>query len=125
MKIGSFLLELLVLSNNSVVALGHLVKLLDEAMVVAPEAKDLRPQLVEVPLLPHPRPPGRFSVRDHPPLLPLVEGGQVVVLLRLVGGRVVAQGRGVRGEFLKSGRGGGSEVWEVEYGVEIERGEVG
>lgn len=109
LQMSCFFLEPHILSNNLIMGLTHLVQLVDEAVIFIPEANNLGPELIEVPLLAHPWPPGRFPVGDHPPLLSLiVDAGPL--LLCLVRVWVAAD---ARAEFLifcdKSGDVGG--IW--------------
>jgi len=76
------------------------VELVEEAAVGAAEVRDLRPQLAELPLLAHARPPRRLPVRHHPPTPALLVGRrrhrhrvQLVVSARAVGARARQAGR--------------------------------
>ncbi|XP_020547618.1 uncharacterized protein LOC110011590 [Sesamum indicum] len=84
-KIRSFFLEPHILLNNFIVALQNVVQPVDEIMVLRPKTKKLGPELVQVPLLPHPRPPCGFPVGNHSPLLSLVDDAHLM-LLGFVGG---------------------------------------
>ena len=61
-----------VLAAHVTAAPHCVVQLVKEATVGATEVNDLRPQLGELPLLAHARPPGGLPVGDHPPPPPLV-----------------------------------------------------
>lgn len=94
---GGLGLEAGVLLEDLVVGVGGEVELVDEPLVLSTEANHLGPQLVQVLLLPHPRPPRRLAVGYHPPLPPLVDRRQHdLLVLRLLrrARRVAARRRG-------------------------------
>lgn len=71
-ELGLLFLELGVLAAHVTAAPHCLVQVVKEAAVGATEVNDLRPQLSELPLLAHARPPGGLPVGDHPPPPPLI-----------------------------------------------------
>lgn len=97
-------------------ALHELVQPILEVVFLRPEPNDVGPQLVKLPLLPHPRSPGGLPVRYHPPPLPLINRLELLLLLlllRVVGSRarVAARARGQgrqrrrrRAQVLEGGR---------------------
>ncbi|PON40358.1 hypothetical protein TorRG33x02_340570 [Trema orientale] len=80
-EVRGLFLEAGVLLQDPVVALGHVVELVDEAVVLVPQPDHLGPELVQVLLLPHPRPPSRLPVRYHPPLPPLVDYPHLLLMI--------------------------------------------
>ncbi|PON74615.1 LOW QUALITY PROTEIN: hypothetical protein PanWU01x14_050220 [Parasponia andersonii] len=80
-EVRGFFLEAGVLVQDPVMALGHVVELADEAVVLVPQPDHLGPELVQVLLLPHPRPPSRLPVRYHPPLPPLVDYPHLLLMI--------------------------------------------
>lgn len=89
-KLGRVLLELRILVQEAIVGVEGVVELLDQLVVLIPEANHLRPELVQLLLLPHPGPPRGLPVGDHPPLLPLVDNAHLLLILCLVRGPRVA-----------------------------------
>lgn len=98
-EIRGLLFEPGILLKNPVVTLRHMVQLVYEAVVLISQANNLRPQLIQVLLLPHPRSAGGFSIGYHPSLLPLIDDAELMMLLllRLVRG-------GWWGELMNGGR---------------------
>jgi hypothetical protein len=70
-EIGLLLLEPGLLAAHVAAAPHGAVQLVEEAAVGAAEVDDLRPQLGELALLAHARPPGGLPVGGHPPPPPL------------------------------------------------------
>lgn len=100
-KFWGFLFQLSILLEHLVMALWDMVELLYELVVLIPEPHHLRPKLIKVLLLPHPWPACGFSVWYHPPVLPLVDETQLL-LICLIRSGVAADAWWLRAEIIGS-----------------------
>jgi hypothetical protein len=110
LELGPLLPEPGVLAVDITAAPHCLVELIKEAAVGVTEVDNLPPQLAELPLLAHARPPCRLPVGDHPPPPPLLLRCHLVgVICAARAGWAIA--RYHREQFLDRFTG---SCWEVE-----------
>lgn len=99
-KFRGFFFELSIFLENLVMVFWDMVEFVYELVVLIPEPHDLWPKLIKVFLLPHPWPTCGFSVWYHPPVLPLVDESELL-LISLIRSGVAADARWLRTEIIR------------------------
>jgi len=101
-KFWGLFFELSIFLENLVMVFWDMVEFVYELVVLIPEPHDLRPKLIKVLLLPHPRPTCGFSGWYHSPVLPLVDESELV-FISLIRGGVAADAWWLRAEIIGGG----------------------